>query len=280
MRAYLDARKDWDTERGAIRQKVASDLSSPSYILYEKLRAKMFAGTTYEHDALGTRSSFDKTDAAMLKTFHDAWYAPTMRSWSLSAMSIPEPLCESQRALQFGIPRRKLPARPDFSCKPLRRKHSVLPPTSHEPRKSSRCDMPLNSPTSPRLELLSDILSSQRFDLYGLVAQGRAMSAEFALDPLPKMGMAYAAVSFPANGNSQTIDATIRAISRQGRAKWRAAGTARSRKAAGAHRQAEFQKNSIADLASVSSRSDAVALYGLPSPDADLARMDKVQSPT
>ncbi len=41
-----------------------------------KLRARMFAGTPYAHDALGTRPSFDKTTAAMLKNFHDNWYAP------------------------------------------------------------------------------------------------------------------------------------------------------------------------------------------------------------
>ena len=39
-------------------------------------------------------------------------------------------------------------------------------------------------------------------------------------------------------------------------------------------RQTEFQKNSIAGLASV--WADALALYGLESPEADLARIEKV----
>src|SRR5580704_9301742 len=76
MRAVLDTPAEWSQERGAIEQEVAQDLSEPSYVLFAKLRARMFAGTPYEHDALGTRPSFEKTTAAMLKSFHDTWYAP------------------------------------------------------------------------------------------------------------------------------------------------------------------------------------------------------------
>src|ERR1700758_906390 len=76
MRAALNTPAEWSQERGAIEQEVAQDLSEPSYLLFAKLRARMFAGTPYEHDALGTRPSFEKTTALMLRRFHDAWYAP------------------------------------------------------------------------------------------------------------------------------------------------------------------------------------------------------------
>src|ERR1700735_2807145 len=76
MQGVLDTAQGWDKERGAIEQEVAQDLSNPGYVLYAKIRAIMFGGTVYAHDALGTRDSFDKTTAAMLKSFHDAWYAP------------------------------------------------------------------------------------------------------------------------------------------------------------------------------------------------------------
>ena len=67
MRAVLSTEKEWEHERGAIEQEVAQDLSEPGYVLFEKLRARMFAGTPYAHDALGTRPSFEKTTGAMLQ---------------------------------------------------------------------------------------------------------------------------------------------------------------------------------------------------------------------
>ena len=53
------------------------------------------------------------------------------------------------------------------------------------------------APDFPALEVLADVLSSHRFDLYGLVPQGKAIDAGFSLDPLPQAGLAYATVSFP-----------------------------------------------------------------------------------
>ncbi len=76
MSGVLDSESEWQQERGAIEQEVAQDLSDPDYVLYAKMRAEMFAGTPYAHDALGTRPSFNATTGTMLKQFHDAWYAP------------------------------------------------------------------------------------------------------------------------------------------------------------------------------------------------------------
>ena len=64
MRDLLPDESLWDKERGAIEQEVAQDLSNPEYVFYEQLLAAMFKGTPYEHDALGTRPSFDKTTGA------------------------------------------------------------------------------------------------------------------------------------------------------------------------------------------------------------------------
>ena len=71
MRGVLDTDQLWNQERGAIEQEVAQDLSNPEYVFYTKLLTAMFKGTPYEHDALGSRPSFNKTTGAMLQKFYD-----------------------------------------------------------------------------------------------------------------------------------------------------------------------------------------------------------------
>ena len=60
MQNVLDDQKLWEEERGAIEQEVAQDHSNPMYIFYSTLLSKMFAGTPYAHDALGTRPLVSK----------------------------------------------------------------------------------------------------------------------------------------------------------------------------------------------------------------------------
>jgi zinc protease len=274
MRGVLDSAKDWEQERGAIEQEVAQDLSSPGYKLYEKLRATMFAGTPYAHDALGTRPSFDATRVDMLQQFHDAWYVPNNAILIVVGDLDPAATLEKIRALFGDIPSRALPKR-----------HLVRLQQSHAATIQVDTDRPtgtqmlalrvagLNSPDFPALEVLSDVLSSQRFDLYGLVPQGKAINAAFSLDPLPQAGVAYAEVVFPKGQDPKALEAEVRAILQRVVDHGVPPELVRAAKLQ-ERRQAEFQKNSIEGLASV--WADAVALYGLDSPDADLQRIEKV----
>ncbi len=131
----------------------------------------------------------------------------------------------------------------------------------------------LNSADTPALEVLSDVLSSRRFDLYGLVPQGKALGADFSFDPLPESGLVFATVAFPAGADYKALEKDVRAILtrvvRDGVPPELVAAAKLQER-----RQTEFQKNSIAGLASV--WADALALYGLESPEADLARIEKV----
>jgi zinc protease len=274
MRAVLDTPKEWSQERGAIEQEVAQDLSDPAYVLYEKLRARMFAGTPYEHDALGTRPSFDRTTAAMLKSFHDTWYAPNNAILVIVGDVDPPATLSEVRQLFGDIPSRKLPPKP-----PVRLR--TVQPTSFSvdtDRPSGTLMIAMRTP-GPRdadfaaLEVLADVLSSRRFDLYGLVPQGKAIAAEFSLDPLPESGLAYAALSFTGSDDPKALEQDVRAIlarvAREGvPADLVEAAKIQERSAA------EFQRNSIPEFASV--WSDALALYDLSSPDEDLARIEKV----
>jgi hypothetical protein len=49
------------------------------------------------------------------------------------------------------------------------------------------------------------VLNSERGDLYGLVPAGKALATGFSLDPLPKVGMAYASISYPADGDAESL---------------------------------------------------------------------------
>ncbi len=274
MRGVLDSRKDWDQERGAIEQEVAQDLSNPGYILYEKLRSAMFAGTPYAHDALGTRPSFDRTRVEMLQQFHDAWYVPNNAILVVVGDLDPAATLEKVRTLFGDIAAKPVPVRPVIklgAARAIRLQVDTDRPTGTQ---MIAMRVPgLHSPDFPALEVLSDVLSSQRFDLYGLVPQGKAINAEFALDPLPQAGIAYAEVSFPKGEDPKALEAEVRAILK----KVAQDGVPPELVAAAKlqeRRQAEFQKNSIEGLASI--WADAVALYGLSSPDEDLERIEKV----
>ncbi|HEY5347206.1 MAG TPA: pitrilysin family protein, partial [Rhizomicrobium sp.] len=274
MQGVNDDQKEWDKERGAIEQEVASDLSSPGYRLYERLRAEFFAGTPYAHVALGTRPSFDATDAAALKKFHDTWYGPNNAILVIVGDIDPKATLATVQRLFGGIKRTKIPAFPKIVLQPPQSSTFSIPTDSPYATQVLAMRMPgMNSPDFPALELLADILNSHRFALYDLVVQGKALGAEFALDALPRAGLGYAEVSFPPGGDAKAIDAQMRAIL-AGLVKNGIDPALLAAAKLQEHRETEFQKNSIADLASI--WSDAVALYGLKSPEQDLERIDKV----
>jgi len=274
MRAVLDAKGDWDQERGAIEQEVAQDLSEPGYILYSKLRAALFAGTPYAYTPLGTRPSFDKTTAQMLKGFHDRWYAPNNAILVVVGDVDPQATLLVVKQLFGDIAAKKLPARPKVELRPVRPASLSIDTDRPSGTQMIAVRTPgLDSPDFPALEVLADVLSSRRFDLYGLVPQGKAIDAEFALDPLPKAGLAYATVSFPAGDDPKAVESAVRAILAKVAHEGVPADLVEAAKTQ-ERSAAEFQKTSIAGLASI--WSDAVALYGLQSPDDDLVRIEKV----
>jgi len=274
MQGLLSSEEDWAKERGAIEQEVAADYSNPSYTLYMKLRAAMFAGTPYEHVALGTRPSFDNTTAAMLKQFHDNWYAPNNAILVIAGDVDPAKTLDQVKVLFGGIKSKTLPAKPKMTFKPVDRAPIALDTDRPNATAVVAMRLPgLDSPDFPALEVLADVLSSHRFDLYGLVPAGKALDADFSLDPLPNASLAYAAVSYPAGGDAKAVEADIRTILAKVVKDGVPAELVEAAKLQ-EQRATEFQKNSIADLASV--WSDAVALYGLRSPDEDLERIEKV----
>jgi zinc protease len=274
MRGALNSAKEWGQERGAIEQEVAQDLSEPGYVLYSKMRARLFAGTPYAHDALGTRPSFDQTTAAMLQTFHRAWYAPNNAILVIAGDVDPPAALAEVKSLFGDIPAKHLPARPAVRLRPVV-PHSFSVDTD---RPNGTLMIALRTP-GPRaadfaaLEVLADVLSNRRFELYGLVPQGKALGAEFALDALPEAGLAYAITSFTAGSDAHALEQDVRAIltrvAREGVPDELVEAAKLQERS-----DAQMLRNSIGELGSV--WSDALALYGLESPDDDLRRIEQV----
>lgn len=275
MRALLPDEKLWDKERGAIEQEVAQDLSNPEYVFYMQLLRAMFQGSPYEHDALGTRPSFDKTTDADLRKFHDAWYVPN-NAVLIIVGDVEPPAALAQAKKIFGkIPPAQLPARPDYNFSPV--KPDTLKLDTDLPYGLTavvfRFPGTDNLPDCAAAQILSDVLSSQRGKLYALVPQGKALFAEFAYDSMPHAGLGYAVAGFPAGADSTNQLAQVKKIL----AAEIAGGVNPDFVEAAKRREilsAELQKNSVEGLASAWSQ--AVAVEGRNSPDDDIAAIRKV----
>ena len=199
MRDLLPDESLWDKERGAIEQEVAQDLSNPEYVFYKQLLAAMFNGSPYEHDALGTRPSFDRTTDADLRKFHNSWYVPN--NAILVIVGNVEP------ANGFGTGEESFwrnsveaTARrgPEFNFSPV--KPDTLKLDTDLPYGMAAIIFRFpgaDNPDFAAAQILSDVLSSQRGKLYGLVPDGKALFTEFDYETLQKSGLGYAIAGFP-----------------------------------------------------------------------------------
>lgn len=274
MKGALDTDALWDKERGAIEQEVSQDLSNPQYVFYTKLLSTLFKGTPYDHDALGTKASFEKTSGAMLHEFYQTWYAPNNAVLVIAGDTDPGKVMPKIEELFGDIPQKKLPERPKVE----------LGPVSTQTLKLDT-DLPYglavvayrvagaDSPDYAALQVLSDVLSSQRGTLYALVPAGKALDAEFSLSTLPQSGIAFAMAAFPQGADG---DALIREMKKVLAEDLQKGVPADLVEAAKRHELAneEFQKNSIEGLAM--EWSTAVAVEGRQSPEEDIAAIQKV----
>ncbi len=263
-----DAAAQWQKERGAIEQEVASDLSNPSYHFYTELLAHMFAGTPYAHDALGTRPSFDKTTGEMLKKFHDDWYAPNNAILVVVGNIDPQATLATVKTLFGSIPRRQIPARPPVKLQPLQPQHLALD-----------TDLPYGlSVVAYRLpgyksadfaagEILSDVLGSMRGNIYALGPEGKALGAAFEGQALPDASIGYALAAFPKGGDGAALVTTLKTVI----ADYLKNGVPANLVEASKRHElasAQFARNSVPGLAS--QWSQALAVEGRQSPDEDL----------
>jgi len=274
MRGVLDSEELWAQERGAIEQEVAQDLSNPEYVFSMRLLENMFANTPYAHDALGTRPSFERTTGAMLKAFHDTWYAPNNAILIVAGDVDPAKTLDKVKELFGPIPSRTVPPRPDIHLQTLRPASINLDTDLPYGLAVVAFRLPgFDSPDHAAGEILADVLDSQRGYLYSLVTEGKALFTGFDGGALPKAAYGYATAAFPPGGDGSALIATIKNI---------IAGYVKNGvpadivEASKRHEitDAEFQSNSISGLASVWSQ--ALAVEGRSSPEDDIEAIKKV----
>jgi zinc protease len=275
MRNIADSQEQWAEERGAIEQEVSRDLSSPTYKFLVQMDTDMFAGTPYEHDPLGTRASFDKTTGAMLKNFEETWYAPNNAILVITGQVDPQKAIASIKELYGNIPKKKIPPRPEVHLQPVKGEHINLP--SDYPYIISIIGFRMpgsDSPDYAASRVLSDVLASQRADIYGLVPAGKALDAGFEIgETYPKAGVAFAYAVIPTTGHAATIEQSLQSVIagyvKNGVPADLVEASKRSEVAS-----FEFERNSIPGLASL--WSDALAAEHRESPEEDVEAIRRV----
>ncbi len=271
MRGLTLSEADWTQERGAIEQEVSRDLSSPFYNAIAAVQAALFDGTPYEHNALGTRPSFDKTDAALLRRFYDDWYAPNNAILVIAGDVDPSAALAQVRQAFEAIPSRPIPA------------HAALPPLNPIGTVAPIA-IPSNLPfiaaglafRMPGLrasdfataDILSDVLATRRGSLYALVPAGRALAAQFQYQAKADVGLGLALVTLPSGSDPAPALDDLRHVLADA-----AGGAIPTELVEAAKRQERaqlaFEADSISGLASTWSR--AVAVANMSSPQ-DLAQ--------
>ncbi len=270
-----DQQSQWDQERGAIEQEVSRDLSNPTYKLIVRLNDDLFGGSPYQHDALGTQASFDKTNAVQLREFFTKWYAPNNAILIISGDVDPQKTLASVRQYYGSIPSHPVPAHAPIKLNPVKPETFTLESNLPYTLTAIAFRFPgSKSSDFAATRVLADVLSSQRADLYGLVADGKALAASFAeMETYPEGSAALAYAALPPNADASKLVMQMQDILKAYAEKGVPADLVDAAKK-GEVASAEFGRNSIGNLAALWSQ--ALADEGRQSPDEDVDAIKQV----
>jgi zinc protease len=277
MRGVLDSEKLWEEEKGAIEQEVAQDLSDPNYVFYTKLLAAMFKGTPYAHTPLGTHASFEKTRGPMLKKFYETWYAPNNATLVIVGDIDPQEGLLQVRKFFSDIPAKNLPPRPEIHLQPVTPERLHLKTDQSYGLATVSFRMPgYDSPDYPASQVLADVLSNQRGNLYALVPEGKALYAGFVLNTLPQAGVGYAMAAFPKEADAEALVREIRKILAEDLKNGFSADLLEAAKRREVTKM-ELRKNSIFGLAMAWSKALAIERRQSPQEDVEAFQQVSVQ---
>src|SRR6201984_719530 len=275
MQDIQDSQEEWAQEKGAIEQEGARDLSNPTYKFLTRLNADLFSGTAYSHDALGTKDSFEATTGAMLKKFYRDWYAPNNAILVITGDVEPNAVLARVKELYGKIEKRPVPAHPEVTLQPVKTETFTLESNLPYALVFTAYRMPgTESRDFAAVRILSDVLASQRGNLYALVPQGKALAAEFGLaETYPKASVGYSVLALAADADPASPTQEMHKILSEYAAHGVPAELVDAAKR-GEVAGAEFERNSIPGLAEAWSQ--ALGGEGRISPDEIVEAMKKV----
>jgi zinc protease len=265
----------WDQERGAITQEVTRDNSNALFRLFEKMQGRILAGTPYAKNTLGTVEGFaHQVNTRLLRQFYDTWYHPNNAIYVIAGDVNGPQTVDEVKQLFGDIPSAKVPERPRVILHPVTAK--VYRDFSDQPYTIVLLGYRLpgyESPDYAASQILEDVLSSQRSNLYDLTASGKALYTAFQSQTFRKAGIGIAIGVVPVSVKPEVIDQEMRSVIDE----YRKNGVPDELVEAAKRReiaQIEFNANSIQGLAF--QWSQAVAIQGLSSPDDMQAQFEKV----
>ena len=257
----------WAQERGAITQEVTQDNSNAIYRIFEKMIGRILAGTPYAKNGLGTVNGFaHQVNTAVLRQFYGTWYHPNNAVYVIVGDVDGAATIAKIKALWSDVPAAKLPAKPAVKLTPVTSK--IYRDYSDQPYTIVLVGYRLpgyDSPDYAASQIMQDVLSSQRSDLYDLTASGKALFTGFQAQTFSQAAVGLAIGVVPVSVKPETIDQEMRAVIDA----YRKNGVPDDLVEAAKRReisQLEFNANSIEDQAF--QWSQAVAVQGLSSPDA------------
>ncbi len=213
--------------------------------------------------------------ARRLKDFYRKWYAPNNAILVITGNVDPADTLAKVKQYYGGVARREIPARPAINLKPVTADSFVLP--SNLPYLLTLLSFRFpgtDSPDYAAARILSDVISSQRGDLFALVPQGKALGTDFSLlETYPKASAAFALAALPAGADPASIIAEMKKIVKN----YATNGVPEDLVVAakkGEVASAEFSRNSITNLAALWSQ--ALAAEGRQSPDENVAALKSV----
>jgi zinc protease len=210
----------------------------------------------------------------MLKQFYDTWYVPNNAILVIVGDVNPQKTLATVQRLFGPIPRKKLPPRPEIRLLPVTPEKIQLKTDLSYGLAIVAFRLPgYDSPDYAASRVLAEVLDSQRGDLYGLAAAGKALSAGFTLNTFPQAGLGFAVAAFPKGGDAgvllKEVEDVLKHYVKKGFPSDLVAAAKKMEVA-----QAQYQKNSVSGLAQA--WSEALAVKGRQSPLDEVRAVGKV----